>query len=178
MSGIEDLRQRVMDAEKRFGLNDAQYAKDSERLIFVMNAVEERIREQQDDIARQAATIAKPKIPEEGGHSCPPFFCARTKASISPAGDSPRRADATYFLARAHMRAEDYASARVVWSSFEREFPGDSRAHEAAYYRGWLYLDREDFEAALPGFGPCHLRPVQREAPTGGLHGAGAAEAV
>ena len=50
LSGIEELRQRVMDAEQRFGLNDAQRAKYSERLIVLMNAVEGRIREQQDQI--------------------------------------------------------------------------------------------------------------------------------
>ncbi len=46
MSGIEELRQRVMDAEERFDLNDSQHAKYRERLIVSMNVVEGRIREQ------------------------------------------------------------------------------------------------------------------------------------
>ena len=44
MSGIEELRERVMDAENRFGSNDAERAGYSERLIAMMNAVEGRIR--------------------------------------------------------------------------------------------------------------------------------------
>ena len=59
MSGIEELRQRVMDAEERFGLNDAQHAKYRKRLIVSMNVVEGRIREQQDQIDQQAAAIEK-----------------------------------------------------------------------------------------------------------------------
>ncbi len=57
MSGIEELRERVTDAEKYFGSNDAQRAGYGERLIVMMNAVEGRIREQQDEIAQQAAKI-------------------------------------------------------------------------------------------------------------------------
>lgn len=57
MSGIEELRERVMDAEKCFGSNDAQRVEYSERLMVMMNAVEGRIREQQDENAQQAAKI-------------------------------------------------------------------------------------------------------------------------
>lgn len=59
MTGIEELRQRVTDAEERFGLIDAQRAKYSERLIVLMNAIEARIHEQQDEIEKQAEIIAK-----------------------------------------------------------------------------------------------------------------------
>ena len=62
MSGIEELRQRVMDAEECFGSNDAQRAEYSARLIGLMNAVEGRIRQQQDEIALQAAIIEKHEI--------------------------------------------------------------------------------------------------------------------
>ncbi len=57
MSGIEKLRQRVLDAEERFGLISEQHAKYSERLIDLMNAVEERIRDQQDEIERHKSAI-------------------------------------------------------------------------------------------------------------------------
>ncbi len=62
MSGIEELRERVMDAEKRFGSKNAERAGYSERLAAMMNAVEGRICEQQDEIAQQAATIEKHDI--------------------------------------------------------------------------------------------------------------------
>ena len=62
MSGIEELRGRVTDAEKYFGSNDAQRAGYGERLIVMMNAVEGRIREQQDEIAQQAAKIENHEI--------------------------------------------------------------------------------------------------------------------
>ena len=57
MSGIEELRQRVSDAEERFGLFNEQHTKYSGRLIGLMNAVEERIRDQQGEIERQKSTI-------------------------------------------------------------------------------------------------------------------------
>ncbi len=62
MSGIEELRERVTDAEKCFGSNDAQRAGYSERLIVMMNAVERRIREQRDEIAQQAVMIENHEI--------------------------------------------------------------------------------------------------------------------
>ncbi len=55
MSGIEDLRQRTMAAEKRFCLINETHAKYSERLISLMNAVESRILEQRDEIARHSS---------------------------------------------------------------------------------------------------------------------------
>lgn len=62
MSGIEELRERVTNAEKYFGSNDAQRAGYGERLIVMMNAVEGHIREQQDEIAQQAAKIENHEI--------------------------------------------------------------------------------------------------------------------
>jgi chromosome segregation ATPase len=62
MSGIEELRERVTDAEKYFGSNDAQRAGYGERLIVMMNAVEGRIREQRDEITQQAAMIENHEI--------------------------------------------------------------------------------------------------------------------
>lgn len=62
MSGIEELRERVTDAEKYFGSNDAQRAGYGERLIVMMNAVEGHIREQQDEISQQAAKIENHEI--------------------------------------------------------------------------------------------------------------------
>ena len=57
MSGIEALRQRVLDAEKRFGLIDEERAKYSERLIGLMNVVEGRVREQQGEIDRLTSAV-------------------------------------------------------------------------------------------------------------------------
>ncbi len=62
MSGIEELRERVTDAEKYFGSNDAQRAGYGERLIVMMNAVEGHIREQQGEISQQAAKIENHEI--------------------------------------------------------------------------------------------------------------------
>jgi hypothetical protein len=62
MSGIEELRERVTDAERCFGSNGSQRAEYSERLMVMMNAVEGRIHEQQDEIAQQAANIEKYEI--------------------------------------------------------------------------------------------------------------------
>ncbi len=59
MNDIEELRQRVVDAEERFGLIDEQRAKYSERLILLMDAIEGRIHEQQGAIDRHAAIIEK-----------------------------------------------------------------------------------------------------------------------
>lgn len=57
MSGIEDLRQRVTDAEKRFGLINETHAKYGGRLISLMNAIEECIREQQGELAQQKSIV-------------------------------------------------------------------------------------------------------------------------
>ncbi len=57
MSGIEELRQRVLDAEERFGLFNEQHVKAGGRLIDLMNAVEARIRDQQGEIERQKSAI-------------------------------------------------------------------------------------------------------------------------
>ncbi len=57
MSGIEELRQRVAEAEEQFGLINETHAKYSGRLISLMNAIEGRILEQQDEIARQKPAI-------------------------------------------------------------------------------------------------------------------------
>lgn len=57
MSGIEDLRQRVTDAEKRFGLISETHAKYSGQLISLMNAIEECIREQQGELAQQKSIV-------------------------------------------------------------------------------------------------------------------------
>ncbi|MBN1945929.1 MAG: transglycosylase SLT domain-containing protein [Bradymonadales bacterium] len=65
--------------------------------------------------------------------------------------DHPRRADASYFLARSYMRSEEYEAALDTWNRFAQRFPRDNRLHEAIYYSGWLYLDREQFERSLPG---------------------------
>jgi hypothetical protein len=59
MSGIEELRQRVSDAEERFGLFNEQHVKAGGRLIGLMNAVEERIRDQQGEIERQESAIER-----------------------------------------------------------------------------------------------------------------------
>ena len=48
-----------MAAEERFGLNDAQRAAYSERLVDLMNGIEGRIRDQQGEIEQQAAIIEK-----------------------------------------------------------------------------------------------------------------------
>lgn len=57
MSGIEDLRQRVTDAEKRFGLINETHAKYGGQLISLMNAIEECIREQQGELAQQKSIV-------------------------------------------------------------------------------------------------------------------------
>ncbi|MFQ5467533.1 MAG: hypothetical protein ACE5DS_05290, partial [Kiloniellaceae bacterium] len=57
MPGIDDLRQRVIDAEARFGLINEEHAKCSERLIDLMNAIEERIGEQQAIIDQQKSEL-------------------------------------------------------------------------------------------------------------------------
>ncbi len=57
MKGIKELRQRVLAAEERFGLNDAQRAAYGERLAVLMNGIEGCIRDQQGEIERQAAII-------------------------------------------------------------------------------------------------------------------------
>jgi hypothetical protein len=61
MRGIKELRQRVLAAEERVGQNDAQRAEYSERLVVLMNGIEERIRDQQGKIKQQTAVIRKHK---------------------------------------------------------------------------------------------------------------------
>jgi len=58
MSGIEDLRQRVQDAEQRFGLAREEQAKYSTRLIGLIDEVEGRLRSQQAEIERERALLA------------------------------------------------------------------------------------------------------------------------
>lgn len=55
MSGIEELRQRVQDAEEHFGLAREEQAKYSERLIGLIDTVEGRLRDQQAEIDRLQA---------------------------------------------------------------------------------------------------------------------------
>ena len=57
MNGIEELRQRVLDAEERFGRFNEQHVTAGGRLIDLMNAVEARIRDQQGEIERQKSAI-------------------------------------------------------------------------------------------------------------------------
>jgi len=59
MRGIEELRERVLAAEERFGLNDAQRAAYGERLVVLVNGIEGCIRDQQGEIEQQAAIIQK-----------------------------------------------------------------------------------------------------------------------
>ena len=57
MRGIKELRQRVLAAEERFGLNDAERAAYSERLVVLMSEIEGRIGDQKFKIKQQAAVI-------------------------------------------------------------------------------------------------------------------------
>lgn len=59
MTGIEELRERVLQAERRFGVIDERDAKYSGRLITLMNAIEGRIREQQAEIEQQSEEILR-----------------------------------------------------------------------------------------------------------------------
>jgi len=59
MTGIEELRERVLQAEQRFGVIDEQHAKYSGRLITLMNAIEGRFREQQSEIEQQSEEIVR-----------------------------------------------------------------------------------------------------------------------
>lgn len=59
MSYIEELRQRVESAERRFGLIDEQERRYSERLIGLMNAIEAAQTEKQTEAASHAARIAE-----------------------------------------------------------------------------------------------------------------------
>ena len=61
MRGIKELRQRVLAAEERVGLNDAQRTEYSERLVALMNDVEGRIGDQHGKIKKQITTIKKCK---------------------------------------------------------------------------------------------------------------------
>jgi hypothetical protein len=57
MKSIKELRQRVLAAEEQFGLNDAERAAYSERLVVLMGEVEGRISDQKFKIKQQAAVI-------------------------------------------------------------------------------------------------------------------------
>jgi hypothetical protein len=59
MSYIEELRQRVESAERRFGLIDEQERRYSERLIALMNALETAQTEKQTEAASHTARIAE-----------------------------------------------------------------------------------------------------------------------
>lgn len=59
MTGIEDLQQRVAAVERQFGLAHEQRTKYSARLLGLMEAVETRLREQQDEMGRQADALAR-----------------------------------------------------------------------------------------------------------------------
>ncbi len=59
MTGIEELRRRVAEAEERFGVIQEQRAKYSERMIGLMNAVEERMRDQQGEVEAHRADAAR-----------------------------------------------------------------------------------------------------------------------
>jgi len=59
MTGIEELRERVLQAERRFGVIDEQHAKYSGRLITLMNAIDGRLREQQSEIEQQSEEIVR-----------------------------------------------------------------------------------------------------------------------
>ncbi len=54
MSSIEELQHRVVEAEERFGLINAERAKYSERLMGLIDAIETRLGDQQSEIKRQA----------------------------------------------------------------------------------------------------------------------------
>ncbi len=58
MSSIEELQQRVVEAEERFGLINAERAKYSERLMGLIDAIETRLRDQQAEIESQATAAA------------------------------------------------------------------------------------------------------------------------
>jgi hypothetical protein len=58
MSSIEELQQRVIQAEERFGLINAERAKYSERLMGLIDAIETRLGDQQAEIERQAGEAA------------------------------------------------------------------------------------------------------------------------
>lgn len=59
MSYIDELRQRVETAERRFGLIDEQQRRYSERLITLMNALESAQEERQGEAASHQARIAE-----------------------------------------------------------------------------------------------------------------------
>jgi len=58
MSGIEELQQRVVEAEDKFGLITAERAKYSERLVGLIDAIETRLGDQKAEIERQAGEAA------------------------------------------------------------------------------------------------------------------------
>ncbi len=58
MSGIEELQQRVIEAEERFGLARAERAKYSGRLMKLIDTIETRLGDQKAEIERQSAESA------------------------------------------------------------------------------------------------------------------------
>ncbi|RMD63417.1 MAG: hypothetical protein D6826_04990 [Alphaproteobacteria bacterium] len=58
MPGIEELRQRVEEAERRFGLIEEERLRYSERLIGLMNAIETRLQAQNAEIERLRREVA------------------------------------------------------------------------------------------------------------------------
>ena len=58
MSSIEQLQERVSQAEARFGVINEARERYSERLLGLINAIESRLRDQHGEIKRQAAELA------------------------------------------------------------------------------------------------------------------------
>ena len=57
MSSIDELRERVRQAEERFGVINEAHAKYSERLVGLMDAIEARLHEQNAEIEHREAEI-------------------------------------------------------------------------------------------------------------------------
>ena len=68
MSYIDDLRQRVDAAEKRFDMTDDRNRKYSEWLIDLMSAVEESHRQKQGEIDQLKAQIERLSVENEDLH--------------------------------------------------------------------------------------------------------------
>ena len=68
MSYIDDLRQRVEAAEKRFDMTDDRNRKYGEWLIDLMNAVEETHRQKQTEIDQLKAQIERLSVENEELH--------------------------------------------------------------------------------------------------------------
>ena len=65
MSGIEDLQQRVAEAEKRFGLIEVQQHNYSERLIALVSTVEDRLGQSLAEIGRLESEISRQREENE-----------------------------------------------------------------------------------------------------------------